>query len=106
MVIGKNFLNILNKKSVKRNIKNKVAAHPKQALYDTLKSTYELRKSQLDNMNDNDPDKKLLKNELENLEGKLDDMKTKYQFEHLKTFENFQTSNKKRLTNKEIEDSI
>jgi hypothetical protein len=63
--------------------------HPKEPLYNTLKQTIKQREEQLGKMSKTHPDRASLENELENAKKKLQDMKTKYQFEHLVLFESF-----------------
>jgi hypothetical protein len=63
--------------------------HPKEPLYNTLKQTIKQREEQLGKMSKTHPDRTPLENELENAKRKLQDMKDKYQFEHLVLFESF-----------------
>jgi hypothetical protein len=63
--------------------------HPKEPLYNTLKQTIKQREEQLKKMSKTDPDRSSLENELENAKKKLQDMRIKYQFEHLVLFESF-----------------
>lgn len=62
---------------------------PKKDTYDKLKATYKLRKEHLDKMKPNDPERATAQNELDSLDATIKKMKTKHQFEHLKSFENF-----------------
>lgn len=62
---------------------------PKKDTYDKLKATYKLRKEHLDKMKPNDPEKATAQNELDSLSATIKKMKAKHQFEHLKSFENF-----------------
>lgn len=63
--------------------------HPKEPLYNTLKQTIKQREEQLSKMSKSDPDRVFLENELKTAKRKLQDMKDKYQFEHLVLFESF-----------------
>lgn len=65
------------------------AGHPKGNLYNTLKQTIRQREEQLSKMSKQDPSRVALENELTNAKTKVADMKTKYQFENLKSFEDF-----------------
>lgn len=64
--------------------------HPKEPLYNTLKQTIKQREEQLKKMSKTDPDRSSLENELSTAKRKLQDMKDKYQFEHLSNFSTFQ----------------
>jgi hypothetical protein len=63
--------------------------HPKGNLYNTLKQTIKQREEQLSKMSKQDPSRVALENELANAKTKVADMKKKYQFENLKSFEDF-----------------
>lgn len=64
--------------------------HPKEPLYNTLKQTIKQREEQLSKMSKTDPDRVSLENELKTAKRKLQDMKDKYQFEHLVYFNTYQ----------------
>lgn len=78
-----------NSNSSKSKEENKYTSHPKSSLYQRLKETIELRKSQLSKMSKNNPDRKILENELEAAQKAFDNLKLKYKFENLKNFYNF-----------------
>ncbi len=65
------------------------AGHPKGNLYNTLKQTIKQREDQLSKMSKQDPSRAALENELANAKSKVADMKSKYKFENLKSFEDF-----------------
>ncbi len=65
-------------------------SHPKGNLYQILKDTVAQRKEQLAKMPKNDPNRTSMENELGNAERKLKEMKDKYQFEHLTSFNLFE----------------
>ena len=58
-------------------------------MYDTLKRTVKLREEQLAKMRTTDPEYTSLKNELETARTAMNNLKSKYQFENLKSFELF-----------------
>ncbi len=68
---------------------NKYSSHPKGALYQRLKETVELRKSQLSKMPKNHPDRRVLENELDAAQRAFDNLKSKYKFENLISFYEF-----------------
>lgn len=57
--------------------------------YDKLKDLVKIRQDQLDKMDSKDPNKKLLKNELDSYKAKIKQMKDQYKFENLRSFESF-----------------
>ena len=63
--------------------------HPKEALYNTLKETIKQRQDQLKKLSANDPNRKALENELFAAESRLKEMKSKYQFENIKSFDSW-----------------
>jgi hypothetical protein len=69
--------------------KDNTAGHPKGNLYNTLKQTIKQREEQLSKMSKQDPSRVALENELATAKRKVAEMKTKYQFENLKSFEDF-----------------
>lgn len=68
---------------------NKYSSHPKGPLYQRLKETVELRKSQLSKMPKGHPDRKVLENELDVAQRAFDNLKDKYKFENLSSFYDF-----------------
>lgn len=64
-------------------------SHPKSNLYNTLKLTIKQREEQLSKLTKNDPNRVSLENELENAKNKVKEMKVKYHFENLKSFNEF-----------------
>lgn len=62
--------------------------HPKKDTYDTLKKSIQLRKTQIKDMKTG-AEKDAMENELKVAESMLKKMKSKYAFEHLKSFESF-----------------
>jgi len=72
-----------------QNPKSKWSDHPKGELYQNLKNTVENRKRQLNNIKKGSPEWNSMKNELDNAETALNNMRVKYNFESLKSFENF-----------------
>ena len=69
--------------------KDNTADHPKGNLYNTLKQTIKQREDQLSKMSKQDPSRVALENELATAKRKVAEMKTKYKFENLKSFEDF-----------------
>ena len=69
--------------------KDNTAGHPKGNLYNTLKQTIKQREDQLSKMSKQDPSRAALENELATAKRKVAEMKTKYKFENLKSFEDF-----------------
>ena len=69
--------------------KDNTTGHPKGNLYNTLKQTIKQREEQLSKMSKQDPSRTALENELANAKSKVADMKSKYKFENLKNFEDF-----------------
>lgn len=69
--------------------KDNTAGHPKGNLYNTLKQTIKQREEQLSKMSKQDPSRVALENELATAKRKVAEMKTKYKFENLKSFEDF-----------------
>jgi hypothetical protein len=67
----------------------KTDVHPRGNLYNTLKLTIKQREEQLSKLSKNDPSRTALENELENAKNKVKEMKIKYQFENLKSFDEF-----------------
>jgi len=67
----------------------KNADHPKRGMYDTLKRTVKLREEQLSKMKTTDPEYTSLKNELETARTAMNNLKSKYQFENLKSFTDY-----------------
>lgn len=67
----------------------KNADHPKRGMYDTLKRTVKLREDQLSKMKTTDPEYTSLKNELETARTAMNNLKSKYQFENLKSFTDY-----------------
>jgi hypothetical protein len=65
------------------------AGHPKFGLYTTLKKTIKQREDQLAKMSKNDPERVGLENELNAAKRRVADMKTKYKFENLTSFNNY-----------------
>lgn len=68
---------------------SKYSSHPKGDLYQRLKETVELRKSQLNKMPKNHPDREVLENELEAAQRAFNTLKSKYKFENLNNFYDF-----------------
>jgi hypothetical protein len=69
--------------------KDNTAGHPKGNLYNTLKQTIKQREDQLSKMSKQDPSRAALENELATAKRKVAEMKTKYKFENLKSYEDF-----------------
>jgi hypothetical protein len=69
--------------------KDNTTGHPKGNLYNTLKQTIKQREEQLSKMSKQDPSRAALENELATAKRKVAEMKTKYKFENLKSFEDF-----------------
>ena len=69
--------------------KDNTAGHPKGNLYNTLKQTIKQREEQLSKMSKQDPSRAALENELETAKRKVAEMKAKYKFENLKSYEDF-----------------
>jgi len=63
--------------------------HPKEPLYNVLKSTIKQREEQLNKMSKNDPNRVSLENELNSAKDKLKAMKDKYKFENLESFKDY-----------------
>jgi hypothetical protein len=63
--------------------------HPKEPLYNTLKATVKQREAQLAKMSKTDPDRVSLENELNSAKKKVKEMKDKYQFENLISFNDY-----------------
>ena len=68
---------------------NPKSTHPKWGLYQNLKQTVQRREEQLKKMAKNDPERQGLENEYRVAKNTLDKLKNQYQFEHLKTFEEY-----------------
>lgn len=68
---------------------NPKSTHPKWSLYQNLKQTVQRREEQLKKMAKNDPERPALENEYRVAKNTLDKLKNQYQFEHLKTFEEY-----------------
>jgi hypothetical protein len=93
--------------------KTNTSKDPNRIKYDKLKDIIKIREDQLNKMDDKDPNKKLLRNELESYKRKVQQMKDQYKFENLRSFENFSLDelenldiDKKEISNKvdEIKD--
>lgn len=69
--------------------RDNTAGHPKGNLYNTLKQTIKQREEQLSKMSKQDPSRTALENELATAKRKVAEMKTKYKFENLKSYEDF-----------------
>jgi len=68
---------------------HKYSHHPKGNLYQTLRDTVELRRSQLEKLSKSDPNREFLQNELLSAEKKLKKIQSDYKFENLINFINF-----------------
>ena len=62
------------------------SSHPRAGLYDTLKDTIKNREEQLSKMSKTDPERVGLENELNNAKNRVKEMNTKYKFEGIKKF--------------------
>lgn len=68
---------------------SKYSSHPKWSVYKSIKDTITQREAQLAKMSKNDPERKALENELEAAKRRVTEMKSKYQFENLISFFDF-----------------
>lgn len=68
---------------------SKYSSHPKWNVYKSIKDTITQREAQLAKMSKNDPERKALENELEAAKRRVSEMKSKYQFENLISFFDF-----------------
>lgn len=68
---------------------NPKSNHPKWGLYQNLKQTVIRREEQLKKMSKDDPERQALENEYRVAKATLDKLKNQYQFEHLKSFEEY-----------------
>ncbi len=68
---------------------SKHSSHPKWNVYKSIKDTITQREAQLAKISKNDPERKALENELEAAKRRVAEMKSKYQFENLISFSDF-----------------
>lgn len=78
-----------NRTNYKSKSSNPYADHPKGGIYQTLKDTIKLRKEQLSKLSKDDPERRVLENELSAAERAFNNLKKKYQFENIVNYSYF-----------------